>query len=1149
MIMSQLMNWLSASWCEYGVYAMLHSLWQGTAIAAVLWMLLRAIPVRRCRLRYALSMGALLLVLVCIPATMAVLSVPATRQVQAMPIVPAASAASPAPAVTTLLSAGQPSAPAVPGEMPWVQIATVVWLVGFVGMLARLCLHVRGAARLAHRGRAVESPELLERLTGLRRRLKLKRPIRMLLVDDLLSPAVVGIFRPVIVIPAAIASGLPAQHLEAILLHELAHIRRNDYVLNLLQMLIEAVLFFNPAAWWISRCVRVEREASCDAMAANAIGQPVTFAQALEAVVSFMAGTGPQVGMGFADGSGSSPLDRVRRLLVPTYRPGLRLSGGAMAGVMFSGLAVLVGLWGTTQAVVAVAAEALTPQQRVERIEKLQKSYGTAQDIPAGRLTIDGEVITEEGQAVPGRYRAQVRTETLHSGIAADFDIIGGLLHGEVDSGNITIVADIPGYALGFVGPFVGKPGEAITDLQIVMHRGWMGRVQVLGESGQAIGDQELSVSMVPAKNVGGRSLKLRTDREGWLTIPDCGECPVTIEASIPGYQFDRTTLKLAKNVPAKWKLRQAKLQQGVVVAEQDGKPVVGVRVVLLSRKGFGDHQWHPRQDPPLLGVSDKQGRFSVDTMRDDCTYSLCFMAKGYTPKILYDVHLQEAPLKVTLVPGIHIRGRILAPAATLRKLLRSDNSDKLEMEYRDTIKISPDSSYGSGTNVPVTVKGDEARFELRDVFVGEFSFQVGELSKRLVVNENVDDLLFDLRPGAAVAGVTPKTRQVQIRLIPPKGAPLPQGSLTVSRFDPRGQEQYRSPVQVPLKDGVAVFETVVDKSIGYSSGPALAGYGVQEKGNMAVPAGEGPLVVEVPARPCGAVYGVAKAADGSPLKDFYASVVLMEKPMGSGDQIVRCPDGVNVQADAQGKYLLSPLPLGGKYAVVISIHNSAACVVSEVFAVTPQHPVIEINPQLVAGVVVRGRILSPDGQPVARATVSLRYSVGSPVGSYGTGPGDIKSDRDGTFAFTDVNCRFAGTVSLVVASVSDYQPWSGQISVDGKELVIRVEKGKAFRGRLIDNKTGKPVDNALVRIYTRDNRAGPMPETRSDAAGRFEFTTLYDAEYGVYMEDCAPPGTTWTVHPDGSYSTNGSGERPTFRPGDGEEKVYKVEVAPWKKN
>lgn len=1142
--MSGALELLSGTWCQYGVRAMLHSLWQATAIAAVLWVLLRVMPPARCRVRYGLSAGALVLSLLCIPATMSVLAMPApqSRHVEAASVVgPVAEA----PAGGMQARASGAPEPALPpfNAVSWVGVAAVVWAVGFGLMLVRLCLQVRGAARLAARGRAATSEELLQRLERLRQKLRLKRSVRLLLVEDLLTPAVIGVLRPVVVVPVAIVSSLPAEQLEAVLLHELAHIRRSDYLVNLLQMLIEAILFFNPAVWWISGRVRVEREASCDAVAARVMGQAVTFAQALAAVVSLMGGRESSPGVAFADGA--SPLERVKRLLVPTYRPGLRLGGRAMAGVLASGLVLMAGLWGTTQAVVAVAAEALSPQQRVDRIETLQKSHGEgAQDVPAGMLNISGEVVTEDGQLLPKRLWLQVRTEQRQRSIVSQLPVNDGVFESGVDSGAIVLIAEMPGYTPCALGRFVGKPGENVTDLRIVLRRGWAGRVQVRNAAGNAMADQELSVSKKVTDDYSTTPVRLRTDSAGQLTIPACDERPVTIAGAAPGYQFDQMTVTLPKDAPVKWVLQKAKPQAGRVVAEADGEAVPEARVLMLCRTGFAAAQYHPREGAPLLAQSDKEGRFVLDTLREDCTYTLCFIAKGFTPQMLYDVRVTDKPLEVKLKPGIHVRGRVLAPAATLRKLLRVDGG-KFKLDYCDTISISRSSSYSTGGEAPVSVKDDEARFELADVFPGELRFQLGEGWKRVVVERNMDDLVFDLRQGRKDA-VPAKSRRVEIRLIPPRGSPLPKGSLQVTRTDPAHSENYREQVEIPLNEGVAVFDTVPGINIGYANGAGLAGYSVEEKSEVEVPAGNSPLVVEAPVKPSGAVYGVVKAADGQPLGEFYASVVLLEGPKDHDNEIVRAPQGVNVH-DSSGKYLLSPLPLGGKYCVVVSSYSSAACALSEPFVVTAEHPVIEISPRMVAGVSLRGQILDPEGRPVPLAVVSLQYTLRTASSSYSTASRDATSDREGRFVFTAVNPAFGGKLMLRAEPARDYQNWAGEGQADGKEQVIRLPKGKSFRGQLLDNKTGKPVEDAVVRVGTNFLDTPTWLETRTDAQGHFAFTTLSDLEYQMYIGNCYPAGTVITPLPGprGGYSISGSSSFPAIRPEDGPEQVFRVEVVP----
>src|ERR687891_1536007 len=102
-------------------------------------------------------------------------------------------------------------------------------------------------------------------------------------------------------------SGLSAQQLEAILAHELAHIRRHDYLVNLLQTLVETLLFYHPAVWWLSRRIRLEREHCCDDLAVSLCGDPYTYASAL-ADLEQLRGSGQLV----VAATGGSLLQRVR---------------------------------------------------------------------------------------------------------------------------------------------------------------------------------------------------------------------------------------------------------------------------------------------------------------------------------------------------------------------------------------------------------------------------------------------------------------------------------------------------------------------------------------------------------------------------------------------------------------------------------------------------------------------------------------------------------------------------------------------------------------------------------------------------------------------------------------------------------------------
>jgi D-alanyl-D-alanine endopeptidase (penicillin-binding protein 7) len=105
--------------------------------------------------------------------------------------------------------------------------------------------------------------------------------VRLRVVDTLASPVTAGWWRPIVLVPATLVSGMPAELLYALLAHEMAHIKRHDYLINLLQNVIETLLFYHPAVWWISNRIRIERELIADDVAARQLGEPRRLAIAL----------------------------------------------------------------------------------------------------------------------------------------------------------------------------------------------------------------------------------------------------------------------------------------------------------------------------------------------------------------------------------------------------------------------------------------------------------------------------------------------------------------------------------------------------------------------------------------------------------------------------------------------------------------------------------------------------------------------------------------------------------------------------------------------------------------------------------------------------------------------------------------------------
>jgi beta-lactamase regulating signal transducer with metallopeptidase domain len=187
----------------------------------------------------------------------------------------------------------------------------LVWLIG----LSLSSLRLAGGWWLVRRCcsqdlRPVE-PDTLKRLERLRGRLQIRQPVRLFRSAQVQVPTVMGWLRPVILLPGSCLFGLTTAQIDLLLAHELAHIRRHDYWVNGFQVLIEAVLFYHPAIWWVSRCVREDREYCCDELAVSVCGDRLAYAEALAAMEALRSLPHP-LALGAASGS---LLARVRHIL------------------------------------------------------------------------------------------------------------------------------------------------------------------------------------------------------------------------------------------------------------------------------------------------------------------------------------------------------------------------------------------------------------------------------------------------------------------------------------------------------------------------------------------------------------------------------------------------------------------------------------------------------------------------------------------------------------------------------------------------------------------------------------------------------------------------------------------------------------------
>jgi uncharacterized protein (TIGR03435 family) len=296
--------------------ALLHFVWEGAIVGVVLGIALFVLRHRSANARYTVSCAALI-VLAALPIiTTAVL------YSQALSI--------DTRGIATILGGSRPTADVLLAEAPvrigselpqiaWlaqVQMwALPLWSAGVLLFSVRLLFGSAYVFVLGRRGAPAEA-SLLATVVRLAARMGIDRAVRVLISTRIDVPSAVGWLRPVILLPPATAMGLTPQQLEAVLAHELAHIRRHDYVVNILQMVVETMLFYHPVVWWTSKQIRLERELCCDDLAVRCCGDALCYARALTTLEQLRA-TSPSLAM---SSTGGPLIHRIHRLLGTTSR-------------------------------------------------------------------------------------------------------------------------------------------------------------------------------------------------------------------------------------------------------------------------------------------------------------------------------------------------------------------------------------------------------------------------------------------------------------------------------------------------------------------------------------------------------------------------------------------------------------------------------------------------------------------------------------------------------------------------------------------------------------------------------------------------------------------------------------------------------------
>ena len=319
-------------------WSLLHFVWQGFALVAIASIAMSLF--RRASVRYLIGVLTLFAMVASVAVTFVLLvnsqfALQAT-EAAATPVIVFAQK-------TFLMQATQPVITGAPAAKSFsaqaLPLLVEFWLAGVLFFTLRTAGGLICLERLRRAASVSVAPALLAKCRELQERLGLTRVIRFCECRWLDAPAVIGWFRPVVLLPVRALTGLTEDQIEAVIAHELAHIRRFDAFVNLFQVIAESLLFFHPAVWWLNKRVRSERENCCDDIAVAACGNHLGYARALTTMEEWRATPALSIAA-----NGSPLAARISRILGLRHAAESRTAGLGAGFVCFGAAIVAASL-------------------------------------------------------------------------------------------------------------------------------------------------------------------------------------------------------------------------------------------------------------------------------------------------------------------------------------------------------------------------------------------------------------------------------------------------------------------------------------------------------------------------------------------------------------------------------------------------------------------------------------------------------------------------------------------------------------------------------------------------------------------------------------------------------------------------------------
>jgi beta-lactamase regulating signal transducer with metallopeptidase domain len=750
------------AWGQRLGWTLVHSIWQVTLVALIAGVVLACLRRQSARVRYNLGVFCLAIMLVVPAITWSMVTISALAAVLAtnespvpQPIPPspignaspisgsqldtAALTLGPAPTVAedgrtpraadqspvSVAESSQSSPVTATGHwfervrqsiLPWLGQIVAVWLAGV------FCCAIRPIAGLWtqwHLKRCGLSPVTIEMqrlMSDLARRMNVSPVVRIAESALVQVPMVVGYLRPIILLPACVLVGMTPDQLTSLLAHELAHIRRHDWIVNAIQVVVETLMFYHPAIWWLSHRIRCERELCCDDLALAVIGDNLAYGRMLLTLEELRHRMSTPVTA--LAGTSGDLVQRIRRLMPRAATPE-RAERGWLGGILALGLLAIFFIgWLTT-----TRSDAEPQQTAVKDAAAESDPLAPQQD---QGIVVRGRIVTADQSPLPPDLKLQRRVTG--SNFAEQVKDVAFNSNGEFridvahEAAFVRLYATSKEFAPGSTPRFEVKQGQQIAPVNIKLQRGSTVRINLRSAEGT---HPTSGIATVTLRNAFEPNLgTVPIDSDGNVTIAHCPDEPVQIDLYMPGFEEQRIHLRLNSDIPNDVTIRPTTPARFQVV-NASGQPIANAKVRLYSRVR-ADSFMRPRTewgDGPVWGVSDTDGRVELTTLcavdpvpTNDpglADYVFRIDAPGQAPYYVGPVRAGSDLGPIQLSKALRVEGEIIRNAA---------QPERVSVQWRQaTLEQGAATGKGNWNTAILEETGGRLQVKLTDLQPGRF--------------------------------------------------------------------------------------------------------------------------------------------------------------------------------------------------------------------------------------------------------------------------------------------------------------------------------------------------------------------------------------------------------------------------------------------